>query len=176
MKYFPIAVGAICLLLQSASSVNASESRLASVTAKTNGSDTNAFIQAEPGTIPENGKEDQPPKTYEMMKLDGEEYQSFGHLHITKDGKAAFRITPAKGNLADLTIEKATELFGKPSSKGSTEYTNEDPFVVFNFKCHGWLNEPEIYHLDVQADKNGMVTKVRERGFCISKPEWKSVK
>lgn len=175
MKYFPIVLGAICLLVQASYPADAEDNNLANAISSAKDSSTNAFLQAESGTILENGKEDQPPKTYEMMKLDDEEYQSFGHLHITKDGKATFRVTPAKGKLSELTIEKATDLFGKPTSKGHSEYTNENPFVVFNLKCFGWLNEPEIYHLDVQTDKNGKFVKVRERGFCITQPEWKTV-
>jgi hypothetical protein len=67
------------------------------------------------------------------------------------------------GKLVRLTLDKATQLWGKPR-----HHTNYYSFDARNFH-HG---EENIFHIDLSFDAQGFVQSYRVRGIEISGPRW----
>ena len=114
------------------------------------------------------GVDDALPKTYNLVPLELKEKRGAGMLHVGKDGQGRFSLD----NPYSLkTLDKATaiKIFGPISSFGEEKPC--DTFHVLAFNANG----PNIFHLDVEFNAAGSLTKYRVRGMGISKPEWQSV-
>lgn len=120
------------------------------------------------------------PDIFPLHKLDTktENYDSdkLANLAI-KNEVGTILIYPIEGISAfkDLTSTAVTKLFGEPAFRGQSEREPSLDLLIFHLKAIGPFNEPNIFHIEIEAAKNGQIKNYRVRGYGIKNTEWLSV-
>lgn len=127
------------------------------------------------------GKEVYYPITYHLHRLDVGDVRTYDDTDKLANLQLSDGVTPVMllygnhGALKDLTVESAKKIFGEPSFRGQSERVPTEELVTFNLKGFGPVNEPNIFHIDIETGADGKFKSYRVRGNGIPKPEWQEL-
>lgn len=110
-------------------------------------------------------------KTICLRSLPKIEADYHSTILVKPDGSAEILLYPSTGVLTDLTKQKATAIFGLPTTE-----SREGELDVCSYQFAGAAgfdgSELEIYHLDCEFGNNQKLSKYRVRGSSLPKSAW----
>ena len=109
-----------------------------------------------------------------LRSLQGDKTAAIFFMRVRGDGVGTLRSVENIPRLSELDLVKLKEMIGEPGSSHTLDDKLTDEYV-FNLISVG-VSEPEIFHIDMQALKDGKLTSYRVRGYGISNPDWLQVK
>jgi len=120
-------------------------------------------------------------RSYPAYRLDTGDVRIFddngkvGNLRMVEGGTGGFGMRSDYGEMRDLTLESAKKFFGEPSLICESPRNPKDQLVTFNLKTKFDRDEPDIFHLDFEIEKDGKVQYYRVRAIDMPQPEWQTV-
>lgn len=113
------------------------------------------------------------PRRYGFSLQSDDKSTGTASVTIEKDGTGSLEL-PYPVALKDMTVETASKILGRPSFSKTSKSNKAIELLTFDFKG---LNRqgPDVFHMDIETDKNGKFKNYRLRAVGIRKPEWKEL-
>lgn len=112
------------------------------------------------------------PLIYKLKGLDKQE--AFFSVRIRGDGIGVLHSLRGSELWNKFDPALAKDLLGEPASCQKSDREPNSERFVYNLITTDSI-EPEIFHIDMEAQKGGRFTAYRIRGYGISKPEWQKI-
>lgn len=124
--------------------------------------------------MPETGAEKAGLKSITLRSVPKLESEFHSTIVIRPDGSSELSLFPSIGILGELTKNKATAIFGMPTTEGKDGEVSVCSYQLAGATGNGGT-ELEIYHLDCEFGNQDKLSKYRVRSSSLPKSAWISL-